>query len=73
MPHVTVPVKTGRDLARLVEVAVMNQKLKDMGENSAVEFNQKLLHMISERRSRYWNTLQKKNRMRLCSVARGRL
>lgn len=52
VPHVTVPVKTGRDLARLVEVAVMNQKLKDMGENSAVEFNQKLLHMISERRSR---------------------
>jgi HPr kinase/phosphorylase len=52
IPHVTLPVRTGRDLARLVEVAALDQKLKDMGENSAVEFNQKLLHMISERRSR---------------------
>ena len=52
VPHVTVPVRTGRDLARLVEVAALDQKLKDMGENSAVEFNQRLLHMISERRSR---------------------
>ena len=52
IPHVTLPVRTGRDLARLVEVAALDQKLKDMGENSAVEFNQKLLHMISELRSR---------------------
>ena len=52
IPHVTLPVRTGRDLARLVEVAALDQKLKEMGENSAVEFNQRLLHMISERRSR---------------------
>jgi HPr kinase/phosphorylase len=52
IPHVTLPVKTGRDIARLVEVAALDQKLKDMGENSAQEFNQRLLHMISERRSR---------------------
>ena len=52
VPHVTLPVRSGRDLGRLVEVAALDQKLKDMGENSAVEFNQKLLHMISERRSR---------------------
>jgi len=52
IPHVTLPVRMGRDLARLVEVAALDQKLKDMGQNSAVEFNQKLLHMISERRSR---------------------
>jgi len=52
IPHVTLPVRTGRDIARLVEVAALDQKLKDMGENSAQEFNQRLLHMISERRSR---------------------
>jgi len=52
VPHVTLPVRSGRDLGRLVEVAALDQKLKDMGENSAEEFNQKLLHMISERRSR---------------------
>jgi HPr kinase/phosphorylase len=52
IPHVTLPVRTGRDLGRLVEVAALDQKLRDKGENSAVEFNQRLLHMISERRSR---------------------
>jgi HPr kinase/phosphorylase len=52
IPHVTLPVRTGRDIARLVEVAALDQKLKEMGENSAQEFNQKLLHMISERRNR---------------------
>jgi len=52
VPHVTLPVRIGRDIARLVEVAALDQKLKDMGENSAQEFNQKLLHMISERRNR---------------------
>lgn len=52
IPHVTIPVRTGRDLGRLVEVATLDQKLKTMGENSALEFNQKLLQMLSERRVR---------------------
>lgn len=52
IPHVTLPVRTGRDISRLVEVAALDQKLKDMGENSAQEFNQRLLHIISERRNR---------------------
>jgi len=52
IPHVTIPVRTGRDLGRLVEVAALDQKLKNMGQNSAVEFNQKLLQMMSERRIR---------------------
>ena len=41
MPHVTIPVRPGRDMARLIEVAAMDQKLKDLGQNSAVEFNDK--------------------------------
>jgi len=52
IPHVTIPVRTGRDLGRLVEVAALDQKLKSMGENSAQEFNQRLLQMLSERRVR---------------------
>jgi HPr kinase/phosphorylase len=52
VPHVTLPVRTGRDIARLVEVAALDQKLKNMGENSAQEFNQRLLYKISERRNR---------------------
>jgi HPr kinase/phosphorylase len=46
VPHVTIPVRVGRDLARLVEVAALDQKLKSTGRNSALEFNQRLLdHM----------------------------
>jgi HPr kinase/phosphorylase len=52
IPHVTIPVRKGRDLGRLVEVAALDQKLKSMGQNSAVEFNQRLLQMMSERRTR---------------------
>ncbi len=48
VPHVTVPVRTGRDLARLVEVAAMDQKLKSMGHNTALEFNQRLLSMMQQ-------------------------
>lgn len=49
--HVTIPVRTGRDLGRLVEVAVLDQKLKSMGENSAQAFNERLLKKMSERRT----------------------
>ena len=52
IPHVTIPVRTGRDLGRLVEVATLDQKLKSMGENSAQAFNQRLLKMMSERRNK---------------------
>jgi HPr kinase/phosphorylase len=43
VPLVTIPVRPGRDIARLVEVAAMDQKLKGLGRNSALEFNNKLL------------------------------
>lgn len=46
VPHITIPVKPGRDIARLVEVAAMDQKLKGLGQNSAVEFNTKLLNLM---------------------------
>ncbi len=46
VPHVTIPVRMGRDLARLVEVAALDQKLKSMGHNSAMEFNQRLLNLM---------------------------
>lgn len=52
VPHVTLPVKTGRDLGRLVEVAALDQKLKSMGQNSAMEFNQRLLQIMSHRKTK---------------------
>jgi HPr kinase/phosphorylase len=49
VPHITIPVRTGRDLARLVEVAALDQKLKSTGQNSAVEFNQRLLNLMQKK------------------------
>jgi HPr kinase/phosphorylase len=48
IPHITIPVRMGRDLARLVEVAALDQKLKSMGQNSAMEFNQRLLNLMQK-------------------------
>ena len=49
VPHITIPVKPGRDIARLVEVAAMDQKLKGLGQNSAIDFNAKLLNLMEPR------------------------
>lgn len=49
VPHVTIPVKPGRDIARLVEVAAMDQKLKALGHNSAENFNQRLISSMETR------------------------
>jgi HPr kinase/phosphorylase len=50
IPHITIPVRMGRDLARLVEVAALDQKLKSMGQNSALEFNQRLLNLMQKKK-----------------------
>src|SRR5213596_2691583 len=49
VPHVTIPVRPGRDIARLIEVAAMDQKLKGLGQNSAVDFNTKLLNLMGDK------------------------
>jgi HPr kinase/phosphorylase len=49
VPHLTIPVRPGRDMARLIEVAAMDQKLKDLGQNSAVNFNTKLLNLMEQK------------------------
>ncbi|MCX6907686.1 MAG: HPr(Ser) kinase/phosphatase [Verrucomicrobia bacterium] len=48
VPHVCIPVSSGRDLARLVEVAALDQKLKSMGYNTAMEFNNRLIARMSK-------------------------
>jgi HPr kinase/phosphorylase len=50
VPHVVLPVAPGRDMASLVEVAALDQKLKSFGHDSAVEFNKKLLKTMAEKR-----------------------
>jgi HPr kinase/phosphorylase len=46
VPHVVLPVRPGRDLARLIEVAALDQKLKSLGHNAAQEFNQRLIERM---------------------------
>ena len=47
VPHVILPVRTGRDLGRLVEVAALDQKLKSLGHNPALEFSHRLLNQMN--------------------------
>lgn len=42
IPLITVPVAAGRDLTNVVEVAALNQRLKQMGHNAAQELDDKL-------------------------------
>ena len=49
VPHVIIPVRMGRDLGRLVEVAALDQKLKSHGTNSALEFNERLIKVMTEK------------------------
>ncbi len=46
VPHVIIPVRMGRDLGRLVEVAALDQKLKSHGVDSAHEFNERLIEKM---------------------------
>jgi HPr kinase/phosphorylase len=47
--HITIPVRPGRDLARLIEVAAFQTKLKRSGYNAAQELNDRLIaHMSAE-------------------------
>ena len=47
VPHITIPVRPGRDLARLIEVAAFQTKLKAAGYNPAKELNDRLLSRIA--------------------------
>ncbi len=50
VPLIELPVGPGRDTARLVEVAALEQKLRSFGHHSAVEFNNTLLRTMQEQR-----------------------
>jgi HPr kinase/phosphorylase len=47
IPHITLPVRPGRDLARLIEVAAFQTKLKSSGYNPAKELNDRLLSRMT--------------------------
>jgi HPr kinase/phosphorylase len=47
LPLVTIPVRPGRNLAVIIEVAAMNFRLKRMGYNAALQFTNKLTESLS--------------------------
>ncbi|MBR2019881.1 MAG: HPr(Ser) kinase/phosphatase [Clostridia bacterium] len=46
VPAITVPVRPGRNLAIILEIAAMNNRQKRMGYNTAEEFNKKLMQQM---------------------------
>jgi len=49
VPHVTIPVRPGRDIARLIEVAAFQMKLRKSGYNAAADLNNRLLAQMAEK------------------------
>jgi len=47
VPHIIIPVRPGRDLARLIEVAAFQTKLKSAGYNPAKELNDRLISRMA--------------------------
>ncbi|MCS1409110.1 MAG: HPr kinase/phosphorylase [Verrucomicrobia subdivision 3 bacterium] len=52
IPYITIPVRPGRDLARLIEVAAFQTKLKSSGYNPAQELNERLISKMATRQGR---------------------
>jgi HPr kinase/phosphorylase len=50
IPCITLPVQSGRDMANIVEVAALNQKLKELGHDAAKELDDKIIHRLTRGR-----------------------
>ncbi len=46
VPSITIPVRPGRNLAIILEIAAMNNRQKKMGYNTAEEFNKRLMQQM---------------------------
>jgi len=49
LPHLTIPVRPGRNLGAIIEVAARNFLLKGMGYHSAKDFHDRLLARMEAR------------------------
>ena len=49
IPLITVPVAAGRDLTNVVEVAALNQRLKQMGYDSVRDLDDRLMSTLSKK------------------------
>src|SRR5690625_7523088 len=51
LPKATIPVRPGRNLAVIIEVAAMNFRLKLMGINTAEQFSNRLTDIINSEKN----------------------
>ena len=47
VPTTTIPVRPGRNLAIILEIAAMNNRQKKMGYNTAEEFNKRMNRLLA--------------------------
>jgi len=53
IPYIKLPVRSGRDMANIVEVAALNQKLKELGHDAAKELDEKVINRLTKGRIRH--------------------
>lgn len=49
LPLLRVPIRPGRNIAILIEVAALNHRMKELGINPAEQFNKRIMGIMSER------------------------
>lgn len=49
LPHITIPVRPGRDIGTIIEVGALNQNLKSMGIHSSRELDDRLREVIGKK------------------------
>ena len=49
LPIINVPVKPGRNVAMIVEVAIRNTRQKSLGYNAAIELNNRLIEDMKKK------------------------
>ena len=56
IPTISIPIKPGRNLAVILEVAAMNNRQKKMGYNAALEFTEQInRHFDQAAQNRIWS------------------
>jgi len=53
VPCIRLPVRSGRDMANIVEVAALNQKLKELGHDAAKELDDKIIDRLTKGKIRH--------------------
>ena len=48
VPSLTIPIRPGRNLAVILEIAAMNNRQRRMGYNAAEELNNRLMEQMGE-------------------------